>query len=656
MNPSTPQKNERSTAAALTQFVLWVNLAFFVVSGILALVDYGFAAVSALVPPAPAEAVQAAEDAAPWWKLWAACNAGAAGFALLSLALGRFAFFRRLGWFVRDYWLRKNALSAVFWLAVMTGFGFAVVAINVQINNWSKTFYDTLNALEAAKLYALISQYLIYIAIFIFCSVSRAWLRKFLIIRWRAHLTDYFLNQWFARGAYYRIALRQSTDNPDQRIADDINIFVSRSIELFVSLLTNLAQLYSFIAILWNLSGTHTFHLFGRDITVTGYLVWIAAAYTLLGSLFTQVIGKKLHKLNYDQQKFEADFRASLVRKHDHAEQIALYKGEAREKNGLRQEFGAIVGNWRNLMAKELHLGLFTTGYDRFSLMLPVLASVPLFLAKKITLGGLMQIRSAFTAVFNSLSWFVFAYSILPEWSATLLRLSQFRENIAFEQGEEKTAPEAETTALEGLSLFTPEGVPVLENIRARIAPQRWTQLAGDSGLGKSTLLRTIGGLWPYYGGAWTQAAGKTLLLPQKTYIGKGTLAEILSYPAEAPVSDGLCREVLTKTGLAKWAGSLHETRNWAQTLSAGEQQRIAFARALLIRPDYLYLDENTSALDTASAHALLALLKTELPNTTVVMVSHQPELAEFYDEVLDLRAFRAVRPSESTASAQPKR
>ena len=267
-----------------------------------------------------------------------------------------------------------------------------------------------------------------------------------------------------------------------------------------------------------------------------------------------------------------------------------------------------------------------------------------------------MQIRSAFTAVFNSLSWFVFAYSILPEWSATLLRLSQFRENIAFEQGEEKNAPVGGTTALDGLSLFTPEGVAVLENIRAQITPGRWTQLAGDSGLGKSTLLRTIGGLWPYYGGAWTQAAGKTLLLPQKTYIGKGTLAEILSYPAEAPVSDGLCREVLAKTGLSKWAGSLHETRNWAQTISAGEQQRIAFARALLIRPDYLYLDENTSALDTASARALLALLKTELPNTTVVMVSHQPELAEFYDEVLDLRAFRAVRPSENTASAQPKR
>ena len=636
-NPQTPP-----AGAYTLRFMLRLNLAFLIVSGILFLLDQGFAAVGRLVPTAAETAKQAAETQTPWWKLLLYVNAAGIVTAGLSLFLARFAVFRRLSWFVKDYWLGKAALKPVIWLSVMTGFGFGVVAINVQINNWSKTFYDTLNALDADKLYFLIGQYLIYIGIFILASVSRAWLRKFLIIRWRQHLTGYFLKQWFDKRAYYRISLKQSTDNPDQRIADDINIFVSRSIELFVSLLTNLAQLYAFIAILWQLSGTHTFHLFGRDITITGYLVWIAVAYALFGSIFTQIIGKKLHRLNYDQQKFEADFRASLVRKHDNAEQIALYHGEAREQSGLKREFGEIVGNWRRLMAKELHLGLFTTGYDRFAIMLPVLASVPLFLAKKITLGGLMQIRSAFTAVFNSLSWFVFAYSILPEWSATLLRLSQFRENIAEEQAQDKAAPVGEKALLEGITLYTPAGDTVLGGISAEIAPQRWTQLAGQSGLGKSTLLRTIGGLWPYYDGTWRQPAGKTLLLPQKTYLGKGTLAEILSYPADEHGNDDAAyRRVLEQVGLGKWADRLHETRNWPHTLSAGEQQRIAFARALLSRPDYLYLDENTSALDTASARALLQLLKQELPHTTVVLVSHQPELADMYDEVLDLGQFK---------------
>lgn len=648
MNTHTPPQ----TAHSVLHFLIRLNLAYAVIAAVLFLLDYGFDAVAAIVPPAADAAQKAAEAPAPWWQVWAAVNIGGFCVAVLSILLSRITFFRRLSWFVKDYWLSASALKSVFWLSVMTGFGFAVVAINVRINEWSKTFYDTLNALEAAKLYALIGQYLIYVAIFILCAVSRAWLRKFLIIRWRAHLTEYFLKQWFDKRAYYRIALKQSTDNPDQRIADDINIFVSRSIELFVSLLTNLAQLYAFIAILWKLSGTHTFHIFGSDITITGYLVWIALAYTLFGSLFTQIIGKRLHKLNYDQQKFEADFRASLVRKHDNAEQIALYRGETREQAGLRQEFGAIVGNWRRLMAKELHLGLFTTGYDRFSLMLPVLASVPLFLAKKITLGGLMQIRSAFTAVFNSLSWFVFAYNILPEWSATLLRLSQFRENIADEQAEDKPAPAGASTVLENLTLLTPEGSPIIEGIQAKITPHRWTQLAGRSGLGKSTLLRTIGGLWPYYSGTRQQPEGKALLLPQKTYLGTGTLAQILSYPAEEHnTGDEACRRVLQQVGLDKWTEHLHENRNWAQTLSAGEQQRIAFARALLIRPDYLYLDENTSALDTDSARTLLQLLKQTLPQTTVVVVSHQPELADLYDEILDLGAFKKnepERPSET--------
>lgn len=229
-----------------------------------------------------------------------------------------------------------------------------------------------------------------YVGIFILASVARAWLRKLLIIKWRNHLTEQFLGNWFSKRAYYRIALKQSTDNPDQRIADDINIFVSRTIELFISLLTNLAQLYSFSQILWRLSGTHTFNLLGSSYTITGYLVWVVVAYALFGMLFTQIIGRRLHALNYAQQKFEADFRASLVRKHDNAEQIALYQGENRETGSLKTEFARIMQNWKNIMNAELRLGLFTTGYDRFSLMLPVVASVPLIIAKILTLGSLM--------------------------------------------------------------------------------------------------------------------------------------------------------------------------------------------------------------------------------------------------------------------------
>ena len=221
--------------------------------------------------------------------------------------------------------------------------------------------------------------------------------------------------------------------------------------------------------------------------------MWVVVAYALFGTLFTQIIGRRLHALNYAQQKFEADFRASLVRKHDNAEQIALYQGENRETGSLKTEFASIMQNWQKIMNVELRLGLFTTGYDRFSLMLPVVASVPLIIAKALTLGSLMQIRNAFFAVFNSISWF--AYTILPEWSATVQRLSQFRHNIEAEQNRDRTAPTGEDLQLNQLNLYTPQGEPILHNVQARITAGKWTQLAGQSGLGKSTLLRTIGGL-----------------------------------------------------------------------------------------------------------------------------------------------------------------
>ena len=554
-----------------------------------------------------------------------------------------FTILKQFTWFLKDYWWRKDHMLSWLVLSVLVALGFGVVEINVRINEWSKSFYDTLEAFQADKLYVLIQEYLVYVAIFVVAAVYRGWLRKLLIIRWRSHLTERLLGDWLEKRAFYRIALKQTTDNPDQRIAEDVNIFVSRTIELFISLLTNLAQLYSFIAILWKLSGTHTFNIMGNDVTITGYLVWIAVVYTLFGSIFTQVIGKKLHELNYRQQKFEADFRASLVRKNDNAEQIALYRGEMREQATLRGEFNEIIGNWRLLMNRERNLGFFTTAYDRFSLMLPVLASVPLFMAKAITLGGLMQIRSAFGAVFNSLSWFVFAYTILPEWSATVQRLHQFRTNILTEQGNDKAAPLSDGLEINGLNIYTPAGEVILSNVRAKISPRKWTQLAGKSGLGKSTLLRTIGGLWADYDGSWHAPKGTSLLLPQRTYLGSGTLAEIISYPDTQIHNDRVYHELLAEVGLEKWQHDLHKAQNWAQTLSAGEQQRIAIARALLIQPDYLYLDENTSALDMQSARKLLNLLKEKLLNTTVVIVSHQPELADMYDEVLDLSAFKAA-------------
>lgn len=555
--------------------------------------------------------------------------------------------------FVKAYWLNThNKLSWLF-ASCLIGLGLGVVKINVLINEWSKKFWDTLTQVEKltgneltaliGNVYDLLQTYLIYIAIFVLCQVYRAWFRKLIIIRWRTHLTNQLMENWFDRRAYYRLALAGNVDNPDQRIQDDVNIFVARTLELTISFITNVTQLFAFLAVLWQLSGVQTFALFGREWTVHGYLVWVALLYSLFGSIFTQAIGKRLHALNFQQQKFEADFRASLLKKSENAEAIALYQGENVEKTQLKQLFTKISDNWRTLMNKERDLGFFVTAYDRFSSLLPVIVSIPLLLAKAITIGSLMQIRGAFSSVFNAFSWFVFAYSILPEWSATLKRLGEFRVATEAMSNKDKAQENSDNSLiLKDLSLFTPDGTPILSNINLSFALGKWTHLQGKSGLGKSTLLRVIGGLWADYTGQVARPDGRHLLLPQRPYIGQGTLKELLSYPNPVTADDDHYLTVLDKVGLGEHKSALNHEHNFASQLSLGEQQRLAIGRAILARPDFLYLDESVSSLDKASATALFELLKAELPTATVIVVSHQDEcvLGQTIDVCVDLQRF----------------
>ncbi|EEQ06465.1 ABC transporter ATP-binding protein [Yersinia bercovieri ATCC 43970] len=430
-------------------------------------------------------------------------------------------------------------------------------------------------------------------------------------------------------------------DNPDQRIAEDIDLFVTKTLELFTSFIINFAQLSSFVIILWNLSGVQQFTLWGKNITLYGYLVWVAVIYTLLGSLITHWIGKKLHGLNYQKQKAEADFRASLLRKHDNAEQIALYGGENQEKHHLKRNFSAIVSNWRAMMNSERNLGFFTVGYGRISMIVPIFAALPAFLNKTVTLGGLMQIRSAFSQVYSALSWFVRAYHLLVTWSATLERLSQFKQAILDEQRKQPLATAGDELVTQNLSLSTPQGMALLHDIKLHCAHGSWHRLSGESGLGKSTLLRTLSGLWPYYSGGWVMPQGRNLLLPQQSYLGQGTLAELLCYPLASTAEPEYLREILHKVGLSGWQDRLDARLNWDRIFSGGERQRLAFARALINQPDTLYLDEATSNLDTATARELLLLLKKQLPQCTLVAITHQHGLADLFEYQHDLSQFR---------------
>lgn len=537
----------------------------------------------------------------------------------------------------RPFWASRRQWPAWVMLAGVIGMGLLVVQINVWINAWSKTFYDTLGAFDTDALYALMGQYSLYIGAYVLIYVYLDWLRKGLVMRWRQAMTERLTADWLGDQAFYRLGLGNEPDNPDQRIAQDVDMMVDLSIELVASFVINLAQVGAFVVILWELSGTQTFSLFGTAFSIDGYLVWLVLAYTLLGSLVTHWVGKPLHHLNYEREHREADFRASLLRKRDHAEQIALYRGEAVERRQLSGHFQAIADNWRQLMGRERNLSLFTVAFERVSLIIPVFAALPLFLAKTITLGGLMQIRSAFTAVQGSLSWFIKLYPKLVRWSAALQRLEQFERAIAASRQQVREVPAGACLCTEGLVVCQPDGTVLLDALDVRVMPGQWVRLDGRSGLGKSTLLRTLQGLWPYCRGQWQLPPGRSLLLPQQPYLARMSLRELLAYPDTALPSDGRLAGALDKVGLAALAARLDDTCEWQRALSGGEQQRISLARALLYRPQTLYLDEATNQLDDDSARGLLKMLKRELPGCTVVAVTHQVVLAGLFERTVML-------------------
>ncbi|MGB9088964.1 MAG: ABC transporter ATP-binding protein/permease [Pseudomonas farsensis] len=537
----------------------------------------------------------------------------------------------------RPFWRDRGQWPAWAMLAAVIGLGLLVVQINVLINSWSKTFYDTLTAFDTSALYGLVGQYAIYLGAYVLIIVFLDYIRKGLVLRWRQAMTGRLTDAWLSDQAFYRLGLNGEPDNPDQRIAQDVDVMVDLSIELVASLVINLAQVGAFVVILWNLSGVQTFSLFGERFTVHGYLVWIVLTYTLLGSVLTHLIGKPLHRLNYEREHREADFRASLLRKRDHAEQIALYRGEQVEREQLAQRFAAIAHNWRQLMGRERDLSLFTVAYQRLSLIIPVFAALPAFMAKAITLGGLMQIRSAFNAVHDSLSWFIKLYNKLVRWSAALERLDQFEQAIAASRRGVAPAPQGECLCAQGLTLCRPDGSVMLGDVHLQAQAGQWLRLAGRSGLGKSTLLRTLQGLWPYCRGDWQLPAGRSLLLPQKPYLPRMTLRGLLAYPQLEGFDEPSLLDALGKVGLAALSRRLDDEQEWERVLSGGEQQRLGLARALLYRPDTLYLDEATSQLDMASAKALLQMLRRELPGCTVVGVTHQEGLAPLFERTLEL-------------------
>jgi len=545
-------------------------------------------------------------------------------------------FVRAFWQLAKPYWVSEQRGKGLALLAAVVGLTLGLVWINVELNYWNRAFYDAIQEKKIDDFYRLLGKFTLLAFAFIAAAVYRVYLQQMLQIEWRTWLNERFLNDWLRDRAYYRLQLLdRGTDNPDQRIADDLRLFVDATLSLSLGLLSAVVTLFSFITILWTLSGA--LELWG--VSIPGYMVWCALLYAIAGTWLTHLIGRPLIALEFGQQRYEADYRFALVRVRENAEGVALYRGEGEELGNFRTRFRSVIGNWWAIMKKQKQLGWFTNFYGQIAIIFPFLVAAPRYFSGAISLGQYTQTASAFGRVQEALSWFIDAYTQFASWKATVDRLTGFSSALAHVRAEaerldgDREEASSEHLGLQGLAMSLPLGKPLLAQTTLQLKRGEGVLISGPSGAGKSTLFRALAGIWPYWSGKILLPKGARLLfLPQKPYLPVGALKHAVCYPADAGTyDDAAVGEVLRTVGLGHLAQEIGRQENWAQVLSGGEQQRLAFARALLNKPDWLFLDEATASLPEDAQAALYRLLKERLPATTVVSIGHRASLAEFH-------------------------
>ena len=534
------------------------------------------------------------------------------------------------------------------------------VWLNVKFNSWYNTFYNALQNKDWNVFIYQLGVFSILAAAFIVTAVYQLYLQQWLQIRWRRWLTKRYLGRWLEQGTHYRMRLKgDQADNPDQRIADDIRQFISSSLDIGIALLGSIVTLVSFVVILWNLSAATPLMIGSKSFEVPGYLVWAALIYAIIGTWVTHLVGRPLVKLNFDQQRYEADFRFSLVRLRENAEQVTLLSGEEAEEGRLRDRFANVVRNWYGIMHRTKRLTFLTAGYNQVAIIFPFLVVSPVYFFGAMTLGGLMQVASAFGQVQSSLSFFVTAYTNIADWKAVLDRLAGFEASIDWARGLDQTAPRVELISdggdalhVEDLAVSVPSGQEIVLVKDLSIELGERVLVTGPSGSGKTSLFRALGGVWPFGEGSIRIPKGANLLvLPQRPYLPLGTLRGALAYPGpENSFTPKEIDEVIDAVGLSDLRDELDVTAYWADKLSGGEQQRLSIARALLQKPDWLFLDEATSALDEPAESELYRLLLTRLPNAAIVSIGHRSSLIQFHDRFFELSPEASGRHSLAEA------
>ncbi|MGA8974975.1 MAG: ABC transporter ATP-binding protein/permease [Pseudolabrys sp.] len=544
------------------------------------------------------------------------------------------------------YFYSEDRWAGRILLAAVVAIELSIVGLNVLLNSWNNAFYNALQDKDWDAFVYQLAYFCVLATAFILLAVYQLYLNQWLQIRWRRWLTETYLDRWLTEANHYRMQLLgDAADNPDQRIAEDVRQFIDAGIlPIGLNLLNAVVTLGSFAFILWNLSAAAPLHVFGLKYDIPGYLLWAALIYAVVGTIFTHLIGRALIALNFQQQRYEADFRFNLVRVRESSEQIALLNGERAERDGLLLRFGNVVANWMAIMSRQKKLTFLTAGYRQAAVVFPYIMVSPAYFAGVVQLGGLMQTANAFGQVQDALSVFVNIYRSLAEWRAVVERLAGFDQSIVAARAAASTPPvitlapgDTSAVTLKDVAVRLPQGTPLVSASNVSIKLGEHVLVSGPSGSGKSTLFRALAGIWPFGSGTITVPKNaRVMMLPQRPYFPIAPLAAAVAYPAErGSYDEAKIAELISAVGLPALAARIEEEAHWNRMLSLGEQERLGLARALLFEPDFLFLDEATASLDEPGEETLYQLLHRRLPRTTIVSIGHRSTLAAFHQRRL---------------------
>lgn len=547
---------------------------------------------------------------------------------------------------IKDFYKQWKVLAIPFWktkerykVGVYLLIALACDLINVyttaRLSDWSRDFFNSLQSRNLEEFMTQLGILCILASVSLILFANQKFFCSKAILIWRRWLSAHYVNRWLSSKCYYRETGLGNLDNPDQRIAQDLQLFPALTINMIFDFIDSIGSLGVFSVILWKLSDQYI--ILGYH--VPGSLLWIAIAFVIVGTYFTHLIGKPLINLEKQSQKIEADYRYGLMRIRDNAKAIGAYGGELYEEKSLSERFKHVYTVWINMYIKRRHMNYFHSGYTQLSAYVPYIVAAPQYFAGAFQMGEIMQTVQAFGGVRVALSWFIFNYSSLAEWKATVDRLIQFENAIRKSERQKNfivKESDEEKLSLKDIELILPDGKKLAYIPKLEIKKGEHVALSGPSNAGKSTLLYTIKGLWGYGKGTIEKPKGKAIFLSQNPYLPIGTIAQVLTYPDEKlKLQDKDVLHALEKVKLDHLKGKIHEFNNWELILSGGEQQRLALARIWVQNPDWVYMDESLSATDIECRNEILKNIEKDFPNITIFAIHHDEKVNPFYDRDL---------------------